>query len=107
MILDSSAIVAVLRGKPETEAFLHAITQAGVVRLSAATFLEAVIVIDSRRDPISSRGLEDLIRQAPAVIEPVTVEQATLAREAYRLGRRPESLALEGHPRARSVSRLR
>jgi ribonuclease VapC len=51
--------------------------------LSAASYLECGIVLDSQRDPIVSRGLDELIQEAKIVVEPVTERQARLARQAY------------------------
>jgi ribonuclease VapC len=53
-------------------------------RLSAVSFVEAAVVIDGSRDPIASRRFDDLLRVARVRIEPVTENQARLAREAYR-----------------------
>ena len=52
--------------------------------MSAATFVEACIVVDANRDPVLSRRLDDLLRVAGVVVEPVTREQADIARAAYR-----------------------
>jgi ribonuclease VapC len=52
--------------------------------VSAANYLEAAIVIDGSRDPIASRRFDDLLREGGIAIEPVTEEQAKVAREAYR-----------------------
>jgi len=52
--------------------------------MSAASYLEAAIVVDGNRIPLVSRRLDDLIRDASIVIEPVTETQARIAREAYR-----------------------
>jgi ribonuclease VapC len=52
--------------------------------MSAASYLETSIVLDSRRDPIMSTGLDELIEDVEIVIEPVTAEQAKIARQAYR-----------------------
>lgn len=52
--------------------------------MSAANFLEAAIVIDARRSPRASRRFDDLVREAEIVVEPVTEEQAHIARQAYR-----------------------
>ncbi len=84
MILDSSEILAILRDESELDAFVKVIENAPVRRLSAANFLEAAIVIDSNRDPVASRRLDDFLRQAEVIIEPVTAEQAQTARDAYR-----------------------
>jgi ribonuclease VapC len=52
--------------------------------MSAASYLETSIVLDSRRDPIMSTGLDELIEDVGIVIEQVTAEQAKIARQAYR-----------------------
>jgi ribonuclease VapC len=52
--------------------------------VSAANFLEAAIVVDVKRRPIASRRLDDLLDELDVVIEPVTEEQARIARTAYR-----------------------
>lgn len=52
--------------------------------MSAANFLETAIVIDRGRSSIPRRRLDDLIREAQIALEPVTVEQAHIARQAYR-----------------------
>ncbi|MBI1757171.1 MAG: type II toxin-antitoxin system VapC family toxin [Fimbriimonas ginsengisoli] len=84
MIVDSSAMVAILGNEREAAAFARAIEDAQVRRISAANYLEAAIVVDARRDPIASRRFDDLVREASLQIEPVTEEQAKLARAAYR-----------------------
>jgi ribonuclease VapC len=84
MIIDSSAIVAILHGEPETLEFLHAIDQAPSRRMSAATFVEAAIVVDGQRDPILSRDFDSLCERIELIIEPFTDAQAKIAREAYR-----------------------
>ena len=52
--------------------------------MSAASYLESGVVLDSRRDPVLSRSLDDFLDIAEVEIEPVTAEQARIAREAYR-----------------------
>lgn len=84
MIVDTSALIAILRDEPEARAFAIAIADADHRRLSAANYLETAIVIDSSRDPVASRRFDDLLREGGIVIEPVTEEQARIAREAYR-----------------------
>jgi ribonuclease VapC len=84
MIVDSSALLAILRAEPEMLACAQAIEDAARRRISAANFLETAIVIDGGRDPVASRRFDDLLRTANLTIEPVTEAQARIAREAYR-----------------------
>jgi ribonuclease VapC len=84
VIVDTSALIAILRDEPEAPACAKAIGAASRRRISAANFVEAAIVIDASRDPVASRRFEDLVREAQLVVEPVTEAQARIAREAYR-----------------------
>ena len=84
MILDSSALVAILRDEPEAATLAMAIEASTERRISAVNYVEAAVVIDCGRDPAASRRFDDLLREAKIVVEPVTVEQARIAREAYR-----------------------
>ena len=84
MIVDSSAIVAIVRREPERERFLEVLEKADISRVSAASFFEAAIVTDGSRDPVLSRYLDQFLESAGITIEPVTEAQARIAREAYR-----------------------
>lgn len=84
MIIDASALIAILRDEPEAADCAAVIEAAPRRRISAANFVEAAIVIDAGRDPVASRRFDDLLREAQIVIEPVTETQARIAREAYR-----------------------
>ncbi len=84
MIIDTSAIIAILRAEPEALACAQAIDTAACCRISAANFVEAAIVIDGSRDPIASRRFDEFVREAELLIEPVTEAQARIARDAYR-----------------------
>ena len=84
MIVDTSALIAMLRDEPEAPFCAMAIENAAQRRISAANFLEAAVVIDGSRDPVASRRFDELIHEAGIVIEPVTEAQARIAREAYR-----------------------
>jgi ribonuclease VapC len=55
MIIDTSALIAILRDEPEAMACARAIEAASDRCISAANFLEAAMVIDGSRDPIVSR----------------------------------------------------
>jgi ribonuclease VapC len=84
MIVDSSALVAILKREPEQEAFSALLESTPDVKTSAATYFETCIVIDSLHDAVMSHLLDDLITRSKIFIEPVTAEQARIARQAYR-----------------------
>jgi len=84
MILDTSAIVAVIEGEPEADHFVALMLEAPRVRMSASTYVETGVVIDSRNDPVLSQSLDTLLEELSVIIEPVTTEQAAIARGAYR-----------------------
>ena len=84
MILDASAVIAILRDEPEAARFAQAIQDAGRRRISAVNYVEAAAVIDGSRDPVASRRFDDLLREAGVTVEPVTQVQAKIARDAYR-----------------------
>lgn len=84
MILDTSALIAILQAEPEADRLLDAILQAEQVQMSAATFVEAASAIDGRRDPVLSRMFDTLLNDLGVEIRPVSVDQARLARQAYR-----------------------
>jgi ribonuclease VapC len=84
MIIDTSALIAILRAEPDAAGFAEAIEAATSRRMSAANFLEAAVVIDSQRNPVVSRRFDELVGAAEIQIEPVTEVHARIAREAYR-----------------------
>jgi ribonuclease VapC len=57
MIIDTSALLAILRDEPEALTYARAIESATSRRISAANFVEAAAVIDGPRDPVASRHL--------------------------------------------------
>ena len=84
MIIDTSALVAILRDEPGAEAYVEAIRTCPLRRVSAGSYVELGIVIDRYGDPIASRRLDELLGRLSVVIEPVTEMQARIARDAYR-----------------------
>lgn len=83
MIVDTSALLAVLLGEDEAPTFAQ-LMAARSVRISAATLVEARIVIESRVGAAARRRLEDLLHTVQAEVVPVDEEQAVVASEAYR-----------------------
>lgn len=84
MILDTSALIAILRDEPEAPACAEAIASATVRRLSAANYVETGAVIDRAGDPVASRRVDELLAVSGIEIETVDRTQAQIAREAYR-----------------------
>ena len=84
MIVDTSAVIAILKNEPESEAFSEAIETAKVVRISAASYLESNIVVGRCKNPILTARLEEILENPGLQIEPVTAALAKIAWEAYR-----------------------
>ena len=84
MIVDASAIIAILRDEPEAASYARAIADASSRHMSAVNFVESAVVIDASRDPIATRRFDDFIKEANIAVEPVTERQAQIARAAYR-----------------------
>lgn len=84
MIVDASVIIAIVNNEPDGPAFLQAINDLWPRHLSAATYLEAAIVVDRSPDPVVRARLDELLGELGVEIEPVTEAQVRLARQAYR-----------------------
>ena len=84
MIVDSSALIAILKREPEWSALSRALDLAESPRISAASYLETSIVVDGWKNPVLSREMDDLLDRFDVAIEPVTAVQARIARQAYR-----------------------
>jgi ribonuclease VapC len=84
VIVDTSALVAILREEADAAVYAASIHAAKRSRISAGTLLETAIVIDGNRNVRLSRRLDALLKQMGIVTEPVTEEQAHIARHAYQ-----------------------
>jgi ribonuclease VapC len=84
MIVDSSAIVAILKRESDWKILSSALNGAKSCSISAANYFESAIVIDGWKDPILSRQLDELVEEFEIRVESVTHEQARIARQAYR-----------------------
>lgn len=82
MIVDSSALLAILRDEPERQHFIALLAQQQP-RMSAANWFEAAMVADSSRLRAGDR-LDQLVETAKVTIEPVTEAHARAARIAFR-----------------------
>ena len=95
MIVDTSALLAVLFGERDAENYARAISEAEICRISAATCVEVSVVVESQTGDAGSRQWDSFFRTAGISIEPVTEEQAHAARQAwsdFRKGRHPAGL---------------
>ena len=95
MILDTSALVAVLFGEPEADLYTQLIHDADRCLISAGSFLELSIVIERQTGPEVERQCDTFFRRAGIMVDPFTVEQAHLARQAFHdfgKGRHPAGL---------------
>ncbi|HVN91135.1 MAG TPA: type II toxin-antitoxin system VapC family toxin [Candidatus Binataceae bacterium] len=95
MIVDTSAILAILFEEDDAELYARAIAAAESCRISAATFVEAGVVVDMQTKDKGSRQFNAFIRRAGITIEPVSEEQTHIARQAYAdfgKGRHPAGL---------------
>jgi len=84
VIIDTSALIAVLRGEPEASDFVAALAESTDSTMSAGSYLEASIVVDANRDPVLSARFDELIDVAAIKIVPFDADTARVARQAYR-----------------------
>ena len=89
MVLDTSAIIAIIFGESEREAFLDLLTTQAPLSMSAVALHESsVVTVGKKRDLTAVRFVDGLIRQFAMEIVPVDMDAAIAAREAYfRFGR--------------------
>jgi ribonuclease VapC len=84
MVIDSSALVAIVFAEPEAAQFRVAVAKAIVRIISAASVLEAAMVVESRRGEKAGRELDQALIDGDIQIVPVTIEQVAVARTAFR-----------------------
>lgn len=85
MIVDTSVIVSLLKEEADSGPWSDVmLDHQPNLRISTASYLEAGIVLDANNDAALSARLDELIAFFGIALEPVTVEQARLARAAYR-----------------------
>ncbi len=95
MVIDTSAIVAILRDEPERRRFNEAIEADAVRLMSVASFLEASMIMEARHGFEGIRDLDLFLARAEIELSPVDVNQAHIARQAFRQygkGRHPAAL---------------
>jgi ribonuclease VapC len=84
MVLDTSALLALLLDEPEAEEFRAAVEEDTTRLVSAVTLLETTLVIEARKGEPGGRELDSLIQKAEVVVVPVDAEHVSEARRAYR-----------------------
>lgn len=84
MIVETSALVAIMFAESDAEIYANAMAASSTNRMSAASYLESSVVADRARNPTISRHLDEIIRNNAISIESFTAEQAIIARQAYR-----------------------
>jgi ribonuclease VapC len=95
MVLDTSALLAMLLDEPEAEVFRGALEDDPTRLLSSATLLETAVVIEARKGEAAGRELDLFIHKAEITIVPVESDQVLEARRAWRRfgkGRHPAGL---------------
>jgi ribonuclease VapC len=85
VVIDTSALVAILLGEPEAPRFAAAIKAAPAREVGAPTYVEAVYVMGGRHGAAGVVALDALLAQLGIAIVPMTAAAATHARDAYRL----------------------
>ena len=84
MVLDTSAVIAILQREPASERLVESVEQDPIRRISAASVIEAGIVMQARYGDAGERELDVLLHRLRAEIVPVTEEHVEYARSAYR-----------------------
>jgi ribonuclease VapC len=84
MIVDSSALLAILLEEADGDEYYAALRSVQSSAISAATYLESAIVADARPNPLVSNRLDPLLTALDIEVVPFSAEQALLARQAYR-----------------------
>ena len=95
MIVDSSALIAILFNEPDRASLVAKMASASSLSVSAASVLESAMVLEGNRGLGASADLDDLIRRTRMRIIPFDVEQLEIARKAFELygkGRHPAGL---------------
>jgi ribonuclease VapC len=95
VVIDTSAVLAILLGESERGHFLKLLSDSGIRLVSAANVLETSIVVESRRGESAGRELDLFLHRAKVETIPVDEDQISIARYAWRKfgkGRHPAAL---------------
>jgi ribonuclease VapC len=95
MVIDTSAVMAILQDEPERRSFTEAIEEADSRRMSTASFVETSIVVETRYGTDGVGDLDLFLSRADIELVPVDAGQALVARRAltsFGKGRHPAGL---------------
>lgn len=84
MIVDTSAVLAIMLDEDDARAYAEALAAAPGASMSAASYLEAGLVVDANKDPVLSRRLDEVLTVGNITVVSVTPEHAAVARQAHR-----------------------
>jgi ribonuclease VapC len=84
VVIDTSALLAILLAEPEAEAFTRAIGADGVRQMSAGNVLEAGIIAQARKGDAGGRALDLLMLKLGIEVVAMTPRQAEIGRRAFR-----------------------
>jgi len=84
VIIDSSAVLAIFLQESDGRRYLRAVLEAEPRRMSVSNWLEATMVVDRRGNAVAANWLEDFMRNAQIELMPVSLSQASIARQAWR-----------------------
>jgi ribonuclease VapC len=83
VIVDTSAVLAILLQEAEADPFIDILGAVPIARMSVASYLEASIFLDRNFDEVRRAMLDSFVREFEIRLEPVTIEQIHMARQAY------------------------
>lgn len=84
LVMDSSAIVAILQREPSADALIETLERHDIRRMASATLLETCMVMFSRYGDAGEREVDTFVHRTGTQIIPVTLEHVDIARSAYR-----------------------
>lgn len=95
MVIDASAVIAVLTGEAGSDRCVRALNEAESLQMSAASVLEVAMAVESRYGDIGRRRFDKWLETSPVEVMVVTRDQVEMAREGFRRfgkGRHPAAL---------------
>jgi ribonuclease VapC len=84
VIVDASALLAIVFREPEARAFLAVMTDAPQLRMTAANWFEAAMAVDRRGDAYARTRFDQIVGELGVAIEPLTLQHAQHARHAWQ-----------------------